>query len=308
MAIREMQDIGSFIKMDTKTDYGKEFRNLMAGIYTQEELTRIQNARLSISGVGGSAGSYLIDILVRKGFEDFILAEPEDYEIRNLSRQLFANTETLGKSKLEMAVCHIRRINPNVRCVTCTKIDLNNAERSIKDATIASYQAEGFSPWLLTRYMCSKYKVPFVNVARKRKGNSRTTIATTVFDYRAMGDTFNVRQMEFEDFGIPAELTREIIEMFDSGDLRQSLLDLADKVHNEFKYNKRFLDLGGLYPEVGSIREQYPEDYFKRYSDPEICLVAGSLASRAITDLVIGRKTRVFELDIFSRKADSGEP
>jgi hypothetical protein len=35
--------------------------------------------------------------------------------------------------------------------------------------------------------------------------------------------------------------------------------------------------------------------------EQEICFLAGALASRAITDLVVGRKTNVLELDIFSR-------
>lgn len=274
----------------------------MSGLYTREELSRIKDAGLVIAGVGGSIGSYLIDILVRKGFEKFILAEPEDYEIRNLSRQLFANTSTLGGPKLEATIDHITKINPNINYKTYPKVDLDTVEDIVKDSTVVSYQAEGFSPWLLTRYACSKYRIPFVNVARKRKGNSRTTMATTIFDYKTMGDIFDIRTIEFEDFGIPPELSDEVIKMFDLGKLSEVVLDKADKVHKDFKKKKRFKDLGKLHPEVGSIIEQYPDDYFKRYTDPEICLTAAALASRAITDLVIGRTTRVFEIDIFSKQ------
>ncbi len=289
-------------------DYGKEFRNLMAGIYTQEELARIKNAKISMSGVGGSAGSYLVDILVRKGFENFSLSDPEYYEIRNLSRQLFANTETIGESKLEATIKHITKINPNVNYMVYPGVNVVTANSFIEGSTVASYQAEGFSPWVLTRFYCSKYKIPFVNVARKRKGNSRTTIATTVFDYKKTRDIFDIREMEFDSFGIPKELKKEIIRMFDSKRLNQKVFDEADKANYEFKKKKRFENLGNLYPEVGSIKEKYPDDYYKRYSDPEICFIAGALASRAITDLVIGRKTGVFELDIFSRGQKTDQP
>jgi len=283
-------------------EYGKEFRNLMSGLYTREELSRIKDASLVIAGVGGSIGSYLIDVLVRKGFENFTLAEPEDYEIRNLSRQLFANTITLGKPKLEATIEHITKINPCIKYRAYPKVDLDTVEEIVKGSTVVSYQAEGFSPWLLTRYACSKYHIPFVNVARKRRGNSRTTIATTIFNYKATGDIFDIKTIEFEDFGIPPELSGEVIKMFDSGKLSKVVLDEADKVHKDFKKKKRFKDLGKMHPEVGSIIEEYSNDYFKRYTDPEICLTAAALASRAITDLVIGRTTRVFELDIFSKQ------
>jgi hypothetical protein len=301
MVILEMRGIESFIKMENNTiNYGEEFRNLMAGIYTPEELNKIRDAKLSISGVGGSAGSYLIDILVRKGFEDFVLSEPDDYEIRNLSRQLFANTSTLGKSKLEVTMGYVTQINPNVKCKAIRIVDLDSVEEFVKDSTVVSHQAEGFSSWVLTQYMCSKYNTPFVNVARK--GNLRTTIATRMFDYRTLGDVFNIRSIDFDSFGIPEGLVKEVIEMFDENRLDKGIFDEADRIHNSYKKKKRFLDLGEMYPEVGSITDKFPEDYFKRYSDPEICFIAGALASRAITDLVVGRTTKVFELDIFSRK------
>lgn len=281
-------------------DYGEEFRQLMAGIYTQEELNRIKNAKISISGVGGSAGSYLIDILVRKGFEKFSISEPDNYEIRNLSRQLFANTNTLGKSKLEVAVEHITAINPDIHYTTIPIVDLDTVEDFVKESTVVSHQAEGFSSWVLTHQLCSKYHIPFVNVARK--GNLRTTIATRIYDYSLEGYKFNINSVDFKSFGLSKSTANQIKEMFRSEKLNKTQLDEADKIHYEFKKRERFKNLGDMFPEVGSIQQNYPNDYFKRYSDPEICLIAGALASRAITDLVVGRKTYVTELDIFSRK------
>lgn len=281
-------------------DYGEEFRNLMSGIYTREELNKIKDARLSISGVRGGIGSYLTDILVRKGFDKFVLSDFDKYEIRNMSRQLFANTSTLGRPKLEVAIEHIIEINPNAECRSIKVVDLDTAEDFVRDSTVVSHQAEGFSSWVLTQYMCSKYCVPFVNVARK--GNIRTRLAARIFDYRTSGDIFDIRSIDFDSFGIPKHMLERIVEMFDKDKLDKAVFDEADKAHNYFKKKKRFLNLEEIYPEIGSIRDRFPDDYFKRYSEPEGCFIAGALASRAITDLVIGRKTRVFELDIFSRK------
>ncbi|MBN1385443.1 ThiF family adenylyltransferase [Candidatus Woesearchaeota archaeon] len=301
MATLEMQGTGSSDKVKMMY-YAEEFRQLMSGIYRQEELQKIKDASISISGVGGSAGSYLLDILVRKGFETFNLAEPDIYDLRNLSRQLFANTQTIGRPKLDIAVEHALRINPQLTINCYASVDAENAEDFTRSCTVMAYQAEGFSAWALTRYMCSRYKIPFVNVSRKRKGNLRSVIATTVFDYRD-GEPFTADELEFDSFGIQGDLARIVKEMFIQGRIRQDLLDECDRVHNEFKKKRRFTNLGDLYPEVGPITDRYPDDYFKRYSDPEICLIAGALAARTITDLVVNRITEVRELDIFSRKS-----
>ena len=82
-------------------------------------------------------------------------------------------------------------------------MNINSVEDFVKNSTVVSYQAEGFSAWVLTQYTCSKYHVPFVNVARK--GNSRTTLTTKIFNYRKMGDVFNIENIDFKSFGIPEE-------------------------------------------------------------------------------------------------------
>lgn len=281
-------------------NYGKEYRNLMSGLYTECELERIHNARVAISGVGGAIGSYLLDLLLRKGFEHFILSDPDIYEVRNISRQLFANCRNLGKGKLEAAIDHVAKVNPKAECKAIKCVNANTVTQFVTGADVVSHQAEGFSPWVVTLHACARHHVPFVNAARK--GNVRTTIATRVFDFRTKGTEFDLESMDFCSFGIPDGLSREIVNMFKKEEINLELLNEADRVHNEFKKNERFRVLKHMYSEVGSIEEKYPEDYQKRYTDPEICFLAAALAGRAITDIVIGRTTRVMELDVFSRK------
>ena len=280
-------------------DYGKIYRELMSGLYTPEQLDKIKDSKISISGVGGSIGSYLADVLVRKGFEHFALAEPERYELRNLSRQLFANVSTLDLQKIDVSLNHLLSINPNISCDIFHKVDLDTIEEFTKDSTVMAYQAEGFSPWVLTHYMCSKYGVPFVNVARK--GNLRTTMALKIIDYKVNPDSFKIQSVDFQSFGIPSSLEERLVEMFESGRFNKDLLDETDATHREYKKKKRFKDLDKQFPHVGPIINKFPKDYFKRYTDPEICLTAAAMASRAITNLVLGYDTKVVELDLFSR-------
>ena len=279
-------------------NYGEEYRSLMAGLYTGCELQRIGDAKVAISGAGGAIGSYLLDLLARKGFERFMLSDPDVYETRNISRQLFATCPSLGKAKLELAVEHLLQINPQAQCATIPCVDAGSVEQFVDGASVVSHQAEGFSSWVLTLHACARRGVPFINVARK--GNVRTTGATRSYDFRLGGADFSIRSVDFASFGIPPILFGDIVRAVEKGDPDPALLNEADAIHIEFKRNKRFRSLKRMYPEVGSIEERYPDDYHKRYTEPEICLLAAALAGRAITDVVIGRTTRVMELDIFS--------
>ena len=283
------------------TNYGNELRLLMCGLYTEKELDQIRKATIAIAGVGGGNGSYILALLCRKGFEHFTLSDPERYEPRNISRQLFANNTTLGKLKLDIAIEHMLRINPNIQYATVPKIELDTIEDFIQSATVVSYQAENFSPWILTHYICSKYSIPFVNVSRK--DNLRTTMNLKIVDYRKTGNVFKIEEINFNSFGIDKTTSHKIIKMFHSEKLDNKLLEAADNIHIQFKKQKRFKNLSIAYPEVGDISNKFPNDYYKRYTDPENCYVAAALACRAITDLVIGRTTRINginELNIFS--------
>jgi molybdopterin/thiamine biosynthesis adenylyltransferase len=272
----------------------------MSGLYTEYELNKIRTARVAISGVGGAIGSYLLDLLLRKGFENFVLSDPDIYEIRNISRQLFANCRTVSKKKINIAIDHIASINPKAHYETIECVNATTVRQFVLGADVVSHQAEGFSSWLVTLDACAKHNVPFVNAARR--GNARTMIATRVYDFRATKTEFDLESIDFDSFGIPSKLSKKIVTMYKKKDIDLRLLSEADRIHNNYKKDKRFLNLKHMYPEVGSIEEQYPKDYYKRYTEPEICLLAAALAGRAITDIVIGRKTNVMEIDIFSRK------
>ena len=145
--------------------------------------------------------------------------------------------------------------------------------------------------------MCSKYGVPFVNSARK--GISRTTLASKIFNYAVTGDVFDINQFDFASWGMSKDLSEKMVEMFKTGKLDQDVLDEADRLHKEFRLKKKFREVHQQHSQVGPIYDRFPNDYFKRYSDPELCLVCAVLTDRAVTDLVIGRNTEPREFRIF---------
>lgn len=90
-------------------------RNL--GVVSIDEHARLRNATVAIAGMGGVGGDYLIS-LVRAGVGGFHLAEFDEFELVNFNRQYGANTETLGRKKLDVMVEYAKAINPELRITT----------------------------------------------------------------------------------------------------------------------------------------------------------------------------------------------
>ena len=90
-------------------------RNL--GVVSSAEHERLRKCTVAIAGMGGVGGDYLIS-LVRAGVGGFHLAEFDEYEWINFNRQYGANTETVGRRKLDVMVEMALAINPELRITT----------------------------------------------------------------------------------------------------------------------------------------------------------------------------------------------
>lgn len=83
------------------------------GLISIDEQDVIGRAVVAIPGMGGVGGQHLIS-LVRTGFRNFRLGDPDSFELVNLNRQFGATTRSLGHSKLEVMTAQARVINPHV--------------------------------------------------------------------------------------------------------------------------------------------------------------------------------------------------
>lgn len=100
----------------TAFDYNQAFnRNL--GVVSPDEHQQLRNATVAIAGMGGVGGDYLVS-LVRAGVGGFHLAEFDEFELANFNRQYGANTQTIGRRKLDVMVEYALQINPDLRIET----------------------------------------------------------------------------------------------------------------------------------------------------------------------------------------------
>ncbi len=84
--------------------------NLIIG---NEQLNIIKSKKILIFGVGGVGGN-VCDALARSGIMHFGLVDNDDVNITNINRQLIANTNTIGKKKIDVMEEHLKSLNPDI--------------------------------------------------------------------------------------------------------------------------------------------------------------------------------------------------
>lgn len=82
------------------------------GIFTEEQLYKLKSTHIAIGGLG-LGGSIFLN-LVRMGFENFHIADPDTFERTNINRQRMAKETTIGLRKDDCSFAEAKAINPAV--------------------------------------------------------------------------------------------------------------------------------------------------------------------------------------------------
>ena len=89
-------------------------------LFKEEGLKKLKNATVAVVGVGGVGGICAIT-LARSGVGNIIIQDFDTVEESNINRQIVANYNTIGLSKVDVLEKQIKEINPN-----CNIIKLNS--------------------------------------------------------------------------------------------------------------------------------------------------------------------------------------
>jgi molybdopterin/thiamine biosynthesis adenylyltransferase len=82
------------------------------GLMDEEGLERIRSTAIAIGGLGLGGAIFLN--LVRLGFTQFHIADPDTYDRTNINRQRLAKENTIGRRKDDCLIEEARAINPDV--------------------------------------------------------------------------------------------------------------------------------------------------------------------------------------------------
>lgn len=98
----------------------------------EENLNKIKNTKVLLVGVGG-VGGFAFETLIRSGFQDITIIDKDIVEESNLNRQLVANLNTIGASKVDVALNTAKNINKNIKIrainVFLTKDNINELDK-----------------------------------------------------------------------------------------------------------------------------------------------------------------------------------
>ena len=77
----------------------------------EDAVTRLQNARVAVFGIGG-VGGYTVEALARSGIGQLDLIDSDTVSVSNINRQILATHSTVGMPKVEAAKARVLDINP----------------------------------------------------------------------------------------------------------------------------------------------------------------------------------------------------
>ncbi len=77
-------------------------------------MRKLAASTVAVFGVGG-VGSYVAESLARSGIGHLVLIDNDEVVLSNFNRQIMANEDTLGTSKVRAIAERIRKIDPQIR-------------------------------------------------------------------------------------------------------------------------------------------------------------------------------------------------
>ena len=94
-------------------------------LLTKDEISKIENARIALFGLGG-VGGYTLEALVRMGIKNFFLCDGDKFDESNLNRQILSLESNIGREKVLVAKERALSINKDIKINTYNEfIDSN---------------------------------------------------------------------------------------------------------------------------------------------------------------------------------------
>lgn len=99
----------------------------------EENAKKLASKKVTVVGVGG-VGGYVATLLVRAGIESIKIVDFDTVSPSNINRQVVANIDTIGKSKVQVLKEMLLKINANLDCQAVdAKLDKSNVSNIITD-------------------------------------------------------------------------------------------------------------------------------------------------------------------------------
>ena len=130
-----------------------------------EEQNRLSKAQVAVVGCGG-LGGYVIEELARLGVGSITAWDYDYFEEHNLNRQLLAEMDTIGQSKVDVAAQHVKAINPEIDFTGFfNKFDDETGARYLVGKQVVIDALDNIPSRLMLSNVCRDLNIPLVHGA-----------------------------------------------------------------------------------------------------------------------------------------------
>jgi len=149
-------------------------RNL--GVVSPFEQIKLLQSKVAIIGAGGLGGTVL-ELLVRMGIGELIIADKDIIGGSNLNRQILSTETNLGQSKTEVAVKRVKEINSSIEITGHSVfIDSDNVKKIIEGAEVVVDALDNLPVRFILQQACRELNIPLVHGAIAGFNGQLTTI------------------------------------------------------------------------------------------------------------------------------------
>jgi molybdopterin/thiamine biosynthesis adenylyltransferase len=156
--------------MQPQTYSDRTNRNI--GILTENQQDILKNASIALFGLGG-LGGVIAEVFARSGIGSLKIVDNDKFEPTNLNRQIFAFQETLGRWKTDVTEEFLKKINPEIKIEKFNKVDTDNIDQILKNASIAVLAIDSVKPCVVISRAAKAVGIPLVEGWAIPFGNSR---------------------------------------------------------------------------------------------------------------------------------------
>lgn len=131
---------------------------------SHEEQQLLSRSRVTVIGCGG-LGGYIVEELARLGIGTISAWDFDSFEEHNLNRQLLAEMDSIGQSKVDTAAKRVKAINPGVNFRGIYKSFSNEAETILSSEQVIVDALDNVVSRLELARICRDLEIPLVHGA-----------------------------------------------------------------------------------------------------------------------------------------------